>query len=104
FANLRGIRETITLLAPVFFGFLITHVVLIGFGLVAKSSELVSAVVVAEQHVESVVAEGGLWMLVAIIAGAYAAGAGTYTGIEALSNNAHVLRPPRAKTGAQAMT
>lgn len=104
FANLRGIRETITLLAPVFFGFLITHVVLIGFGLVAKSSELVSAVVVAEQHVESVVAEGGIWMLVAIIAGAYAAGAGTYTGIEALSNNAHVLRPPRAKTGAQAMT
>src|SRR5690606_11266763 len=74
------------------------------FGLIAKSSELVSAVVVAEQHVESVVAEGGVWMLVAIIAGAYAAGAGTYTGIEALSNNAHVLRPPRAKTGAQAMT
>ncbi len=104
FANLRGIRETITLLAPVFFGFLITHVVLIVFGLFAKSNELVSAVVEAEHHIETVVAEGGTWMLVAIIAAAYAAGAGTYTGIEALSNNAHVLRPPRAKTGAQAMT
>lgn len=103
FINLRGIRESITMLAPVFFGFLITHVVLIGFGLAAKSNELVSAVVVAEQHVESVVAEGGIWMLLAIIASAYAAGAGTYTGIEALSNNAHVLKPPRAQTGARAM-
>lgn len=104
FLNLRGIRESITMLAPVFFGFLITHVVLIGFGLAAKSNELVSAVVEAEHHVEYVVAEGGVWLLVVIIATAYAAGAGTYTGIEALSNNAHVLKPPRAKTGAHAMT
>ncbi len=101
--NLRGIRESMVVLAPVFFGFLLTHVVLIGFGLVAKSNELVGAVVEAEHHIESVVSEGGTWLLVAIIASAYAAGAGTYTGIEALSNNAHVLKQPRAKTGARAM-
>lgn len=103
FLNLRGIRESVMVLAPIFFGFLITHVVLLGFGLWAKRDELVSAVVNAESHVNAVTSDGGTWALIAIIATAYAAGAGTYTGIEALSNNAHALKQPRAKTGAQAM-
>jgi amino acid transporter len=103
FLNLRGIRESVMVLAPIFFGFLLTHVVLIGFGLFAKSNELVAAVVNAEQHINSVTADGGTWALVAIIATAYAAGAGTYTGIEALSENAHTLKQPRAETGARAM-
>lgn len=103
FLNLRGVRESVSILAPIFFGFLLTHVVLIGFGLFAKSDELVAAVVNAERHINSVTTSDGTWALVAIIATAYAAGAGTYTGIEALSENAHTLKPPRAKTGARAM-
>ena len=101
--NLRGIRESITFLAPIFFGFLLTHVVLISFGIAAKSDELVAAVVEAERQAVEVTSQGGVWALIAIIASAYAAGAGTYTGIEALSNNAHALKPPRAQTGARAM-
>ncbi len=103
FINLRGVRESVTVLAPIFFGFLLIHVVLIGFGLWAKHDVLVGAVVNAEQHINAVTNEGGTWALVAIIATAYAAGAGTYTGIEALSENAHTLKPPRAQTGARAM-
>ncbi|HEX5007485.1 MAG TPA: APC family permease [Hyphomonadaceae bacterium] len=103
FLNLRGIRESVTVLAPIFFGFLIIHVVLIAFGLFAKSDELVSAVVNAEHHINAVRSEGGTWAFVVIMATAYAAGAGTYTGIEALSENAHTLKPPRAQTGARAM-
>ncbi|HVY90051.1 MAG TPA: APC family permease, partial [Hyphomonadaceae bacterium] len=103
FINLRGVRESILVLAPIFFGFLITHVVLISFGIAAKGNELVSAVVNAENHVKTVTASGGIWSLIAIIATAYAAGAGTYTGIEALSENAQHLKQPRAQTGARAM-
>jgi amino acid transporter len=103
FLNLRGIRESVTVLAPIFFGFLLTHVVLIGFGLWAKSDELLGAVVNAERHIDSVTTEGGIWALVVIMGTAYAAGAGTYTGIEALSENAYTLKPPRAETGARAM-
>lgn len=103
FLNLRGIRESVTVLAPIFFGFLLTHVVLISFGLWAKSDELLGAVVNAEHHIDSVTAEGGIWALVVIMGTAYAAGAGTYTGIEALSENAYTLKPPRAETGARAM-
>lgn len=103
FINLRGVRESVMVLAPIFFGFLLVHVVLIGFGLFAQSDRLVQAVVDAELHVESVTREDGIWTLIAIIATAYAAGAGTYTGIESLSENAHTLKPPRAQTGARAM-
>jgi hypothetical protein len=103
FLNLRGVRESVLVLAPVVFGFLIIHIVLIGMGLAAKSDVLVASVVRAEQHVGGVVHDQGLWALIAVIATAYAAGAGTYTGIEALSNNAHALKPPRAETGAHAM-
>lgn len=103
FINLRGVKESVTILAPIVFGFLIIHVALIGMGLMAKSDDLVERVVEAEKHVETVVADQGLWALIAIIATAYAAGAGTYTGIEALSENAQYLKAPRAQTGARAM-
>lgn len=103
FLNLRGVRESVTVLAPIVFGFLAIHIVLIGMGLFAKSDDLVIRVVEAEQHVESVVRDDGLWVLIAVIATAYAAGAGTYTGIEALSENAQYLKAPRAQTGARAM-
>ena len=102
--NLRGARESIVLLAPVFFGFLVSHIFLIGAGLVAHSTHLVEGVARAEHLAAHVTAhEGGLWGLIAILGTGYAAGAGTYTGIEALSNNAHALKPPRAQTGARAM-
>ncbi len=103
FINLRGVRESVLVLAPIFFGFLAVHAILIGFGLFAQSDRLVEAVVDAERHIESVTNESGIWALIAIIATAYAAGAGTYTGIESLSENAHTLKPPRAQTGARAM-
>ena len=103
FINLRGVRESVLVLAPIFFGFLAVHAILIGFGLFAQSDRLVEAVVDAERHIESVTNESGVWTLIAIIATAYAAGAGTYTGIESLSENAHTLKPPRAQTGARAM-
>ena len=103
FLNLRGVKESVTVLAPIVFGFLIVHVALIGMGLAARSDDLVERVVEAERHVEHVVADQGLWTLIAVIATAYAAGAGTYTGIEALSENAQYLKPPRAQTGARAM-
>lgn len=103
FLNLRGVRESVMVLAPIVFGFLIIHVMLIGMGLAAKSDVLVESVVRAEHHVGTVVHDQGLWALIAVIATAYAAGAGTYTGIEALSENAHNLKAPRAQTGARAM-
>jgi amino acid transporter len=101
--NLRGVREAITILAPIFFIFLIIHVLLIVAGLVARADHLIEGVVVAERTAERVIDQQGLWTLIAILGAAYASGAGTYTGIEALSNNSHALKAPRAQTGARAM-
>ena len=101
--NLRGVRETVSVLAPVFFAFLATHAVLIVAGLTVHARDLDDAMVAAGSEFAAMSAADGVWVPMALIAVAYAAGAGTYTGIEALSNNAHLLKPPRARTGARAM-
>ena len=38
--------------------------------------------------------------MIGIVLQAFALGGGTYTGIEAVSNNIHMLREPRTVTGA----
>lgn len=103
FLNLRGVREAVSVLAPIFFAFLLTHGLLIVAGLWLRADRLSLAVADAGVEFDRLSSLGGLALPLGLIAAAYAAGAGTYTGIEALSNNAHVLKPPRARTGAQAM-
>ena len=100
--NLRGVREAILPLVPVFLLFLLTHVVLIAAGLM-----------VPEQHVPLVqqVQDGwhashaklGLLGVLMLFARAWSLGGGTYTGIEAVSNGLPILREPRAKTARTTM-
>ncbi len=45
----------------------------------------------------------GTWGLIVVILSAYSLGAGTYTGIEAVSNGMSVLREPRVQTGKRTM-
>ena len=101
--NLRGMKESLSLLAPVFFGFILTHglIVLAGIGLQADGLAEVTA---NSARDATSMAEGLGWFAVfAILVKAYAVGAGTYTGIEAVSNNVHVLAEPRVKTGKRTM-
>ncbi len=46
----------------------------------------------------------GWWAVIGIVLQAFALGGGTYTGIEAVSNNIHMLREPRTVTGRWTMT
>lgn len=101
--NLRGVRESITFLAPLFLGFLASHALMIGLGVFSHGRLVDNAFAAAAGEFEAMANAEGIGAPLALIALAYAAGAGTYTGIEALSNNAHLLRPPRARTGARAM-
>ncbi len=45
----------------------------------------------------------GLWGLIVVVLQSYSMGAGTYTGIEAVSNSVSVLREPRVQTGKRTM-
>ena len=102
--NLRGVRESVVLLAPVFFAFIATHAVAI---LVAVGVHLADAGAVADKTADDVRAahaELGLVGMAALMLRAFSVGAGTFTGIEAVSNGLPVLREPRAQTGRRTMT
>lgn len=97
--NLRGMKESIKFLMPIFMAFLVTHAGLVIYGLVAHADRLPAMVDATVLDTHDMVASVG-WMVVAsIVLRAYSMGAGTYTGIEAVSNNVHVLAEPRIRTG-----
>jgi amino acid transporter len=101
--NLRGVKESVTLLIPVFLIFLITHIVLIGGGILTH----VSAVPEVAREVNHGLREGlsqmGFWGLALVFLRAYSMGGGTYTGIEAVSNGLGILREPKVETGKRTM-
>ncbi|HEX4896237.1 MAG TPA: APC family permease [Solimonas sp.] len=97
--NLRGMKESIRVLLPLFLGFFVSHVVLIVYGIHAQSGQLggLFAATVAETHE---MAEGAGWLFtIALLLKAYSLGGGTYTGLEAVSNNVNILAEPRVRTG-----
>ena len=102
--NIRGVKESVIILSPIFVLFLVTHVILI-FGGVAVSLDHVP------QTVEQVRSgfQGGLttlgWVGMLLLFGhAYSMGAGTYTGIEAVSNGIQIMREPKVHTARRTMT
>jgi amino acid transporter len=101
--NLRGVRESVLLLAPVFCLFLATHgfAVLYAFG--SHSRALAALPGDTIQAVHGASAEIGVLGLLALLLRAYSMGAGTYTGIEAVSNGLPILREPRVRTGRRTM-
>lgn len=101
--NLRGVKESVAVLTPIFLLFLLTHLVLLGGSVVARGAELPAVgreVSAGFSHGLSTV--GGFGLL-AIFLRAYSMGAGTYTGIEAVSNGLQIMREPRVATGKRTM-
>jgi len=101
--NIRGVRESVLALLPVFLLFLVTHALVIGGGLLLHAADLPATV----EHVRagyrqgvSAVGAGGLLLL---FIRAYSLGGGTYTGIEAVSNGVPVMREPKVATAKRTM-
>jgi amino acid permease-like protein len=101
--NIRGVRESVMTLLPVFLLFLATHAVLIGGGIVGHLSRLGQTMQSTRAGVEHGAATIGLSGLVLIFFRAYSLGGGTYTGIEAVSNGLPIMREPRVQTGKRTM-
>ncbi|MBE0605986.1 MAG: APC family permease, partial [Deltaproteobacteria bacterium] len=101
--NLRGVKESVMVLTPIFLAFLLTHIPLILYAVLRHLPELpsVGARVSADLGVAS--SEIGWLGVGALLLRAYSMGAGTYTGIEAVSNSMQTLREPRVHTGKKAM-
>src|SRR5512137_2402180 len=99
YLNLRGMRESISLLAPIFIGFCITHFALIAYGIWAHEDGLALEFQQTIQETHALAGQSGWFFVLALFLRAYSLGGGTYTGIEAVSNNVNMLREPRVRTG-----
>lgn len=101
--NLRGVKESVTLLAPIFITFVLTHAFMLGYGILTHMDEvgpIANEVHGNLQHGLSTL--GGLGLLLLFLH-AYSLGGGTYTGIEAVSNGLQIMREPRVQTGKRTM-
>jgi amino acid transporter len=97
--NLRGMRESIKILLPIFLGFFVTHAILIFLG-IGMHADRIPALVPNTLDQTSRLAQEMGWIFVAsLFLRAYSLGGGTYTGIEAVSNNVQSLAEPRVLTG-----
>jgi len=103
--NLRGVRESIVVLAPIFLLFILTHLVLIGVGVFGKLDGIGATVgrLAEECRLDAVDPAVGWLGMGALLLRAFALGGGTYTGIEAVSSSMAILREPRAKTAKATM-
>jgi len=101
--NLRGVKESVAVLTPIFILFLLTHVVLLGGGFAVRATELPQVARDVHQGLTRDLATLGLGGMLALFLRAYSMGAGTYTGIEAVSNGLQIMREPRVQTGKRTM-
>lgn len=99
FLNLRGAKESIKILLPIFLGFFITHVLLIVYGIVVRNDAVPSLIPDTFHQSFQLSREMGWMFVTALVLRAYSLGGGTYTGIEAVSNNINMLTEPRVHTG-----
>jgi amino acid transporter len=101
--NIRGLKESITILAPIFIVFLITHVILLGYGIFSHVGEISPVVMNLHANLSNDLSTIGKMGILMIFLRAYSLGGGTYTGIEAVSNGLQVMRDPKVQTGKRTM-
>ncbi len=101
--NLRGVKESVVPLVPIFFIFLATHAFAILYSILTHALDFPALARSTVADLRITHTELGLWGMIVLMLRAYSMGAGTYTGIEAVSNGLTLLREPRVPTAKRTM-
>lgn len=101
--NLRGIKESVTILVPIFVVFIVTHFAMITIALVQHLGGLSGVVSGAFRDAHNTGVSLGYLPMLFIILRAYSLGGGAYTGIEAVSNGIPIIREPRVHNAKRTM-
>ncbi|MGR0482158.1 MAG: APC family permease [Candidatus Electronema sp. V4] len=101
--NLRGVRESVVALTPVFIIFVITHLILIGYGLISHTGEMQATAAAVAGGFSQGMSSIGVFGMLLLLLRAFSLGGGTYTGIEAVSNGLPIMREPRVPTAKRTM-
>src|SRR6185503_15084297 len=101
--NIRGVRESVLTLLPVFLLFLVTHALIIGGGILGHLPEMGRTAANVRTGFDTGMTTLGLGGMLVIFLRAFSLGGGTYTGIEAVSNGIPIMREPKVETGKRTM-
>jgi amino acid transporter len=101
--NLRGVKESVYVLTPIFLAFIFTHVGLIGYGVLRHAGDLGSLLPGTLRETSTAASTLGAWGVILLLLRAFSLGGGTFTGIEAVSNGVGILREPRVENGKRTM-
>jgi len=101
--NLRGVRESVLPLVPVFLTFVLSHAAMIAYAVLANAKHVPDVVAATGAETARSIAEIGVFGTIVILLRAFTLGGGTFTGIEAVSNGLSILREPRVETARQTM-
>ena len=103
YLNMRGVKESVIPLMPIFIVFVVTHVFIIIYALVKHSSGMPALAVSTVRDTQTTISQVGVFGLLFLVLRAYSMGAGTFTGIEAVSNGVPILREPKVQTAKKTM-
>jgi amino acid transporter len=101
--NLRGVKESVAILAPIFIIFVITHVLLIGYGILSHVPQIKPLYGELKGSFRQDLSVLGMVGIFSIFLRAFSLGGGTYTGLEAVSNGMQIMREPKVHTGKRTM-
>jgi amino acid transporter len=101
--NIRGVKESVTALVPIFMTFVVTHAVLLLGILGRHATEIPAVTEEVSTSIHKTILGLGLFGTIKLFVRAYSLGGGTYTGIEAVSNGVSIMREPRVQTAKRTM-
>lgn len=101
--NIRGIKEAVVPLVPVFMLFVVTHLFAIVYSIFVHVPQYHEVYSSASQGLAKSFHSLGTFGVLFLVMKAYSMGAGTFTGIEAVSNGIPILREPKVVTAKRTM-
>ncbi|OHD65864.1 MAG: amino acid transporter [Spirochaetes bacterium RBG_13_51_14] len=101
--NIRGVKESVVPLVPIFLVFIVTHAFAIAYAIVSHAGNIPVVLNSTREAIQNTRSEVGISGMIFLILRAYSMGAGTFTGIEAVSNGIPILRDPKVHTAKRTM-
>jgi amino acid transporter len=101
--NIRGVKESVTALVPVFALFVVTHAIALIVALGGHIGDVSAVSGEVRRDIGHTTMTLGVFGALKLFVHAYSMGGGTYTGIEAVSNGVAMMREPRVRTAQRTM-
>jgi amino acid transporter len=101
--NIRGVKESVQTILPIFLLFVGTHVLALAFAIFGHVPQIGAVAHRQSENLRHTVSVLGVGGALALFVRAYSLGGGTYTGIEAVSNGVQIMREPKVRTAKRTM-